>query len=480
MDLDLAIGRPYLNKRLGILVVFSVGCLLRLVPEVVAYPYPIGYDVINYYIPVISNFEENWPSISKQFPFYAYILYLVNTNLGLDPQTTVTTISIITFGFFAVSIFGIGVRLLKLPTNYGILFVAFIIFQIAVLRTAWDLHKDIFALTTMFFAFSLLPVVKRSVNLNVILLVISLCVITAIADRMVGILFIFSLIIYSILNRSRMILLYVFAAIGLAISMIPVTQYFSNLNMITLSTETIASTSTPESYTPLNLFVIFVVINGLLIPLAIMGFIRIKENLLKISLLVTIAGTFTWIVFPYSEGLAADRWTILCGIFLSIFAAYAIVNFIQSKVRLTKTIAYSIFAFFIIIGLMYAVLPYDKPLLLHWIARENLQYYIPLTMQFNSIDVKNNDDLLSAILWINDNTDTNAIIVGEKHLTGWMEIGLKDNRTYQSASDIEQLIEHVSPKYDSGYLITYDNNYLIDTAPAPVFSNTIFSIYRIR
>jgi hypothetical protein len=34
-------------------------------------------------------------------------------------------------------------------------------------------------------------------------------------------------------------------------------------------------------------------------------------------------------------------------------------------------------------------------------------------IQFNRY--KNNDDLLSAISWINNNTEDNAIIVGEKH-----------------------------------------------------------------
>ena len=41
-------------------------------------------------------------------------------------------------------------------------------------------------------------------------------------------------------------------------------------------------------------------------------------------------------------------------------------------------------------------------------------------MQFNSIDVEDNDDILSTISWINKNTEKDALIVGENHWRGFM------------------------------------------------------------
>ncbi len=46
--------RKYGTKFL--LAAFLTAIALRLTPELMAYPYPLGYDVINYYIPVITNF----------------------------------------------------------------------------------------------------------------------------------------------------------------------------------------------------------------------------------------------------------------------------------------------------------------------------------------------------------------------------------------------------------------------------------------
>jgi hypothetical protein len=72
------------NKKYVLLVIFSVGCLIRSIPELLAYPYPIGYDVINYYIPVVTNFNMHWPLVAEQFPLYVLFLHFVNIVSGLD------------------------------------------------------------------------------------------------------------------------------------------------------------------------------------------------------------------------------------------------------------------------------------------------------------------------------------------------------------------------------------------------------------
>ncbi|MGI0045368.1 MAG: hypothetical protein ACRD47_16830, partial [Nitrososphaeraceae archaeon] len=56
------------------LIVFFSATALKTVIELIAYPYPIGYDVINYYIPMLHNFENEWHTILRDYPFYAYLL----------------------------------------------------------------------------------------------------------------------------------------------------------------------------------------------------------------------------------------------------------------------------------------------------------------------------------------------------------------------------------------------------------------------
>ena len=59
------------------------------------------------------------------------------------------------------------------------------------------------------------------------------------------------------------------------------------------------------------------------------------------------------------------------------------------------------------------------------------QQFVPTTMQFNSIDIVDNKDLVIAIDWLNNNTDSNSIIYGGLYLKGWMNTLLKDQRIFE-------------------------------------------------
>src|SRR3712207_5014110 len=110
------------SEKYAILFIFSIASLVRTVPELIAFPYPLGYDVINYYIPVVTNFDKYWPVISGQFPFYVSLLHIINNSIGssLSPHFVVTTFAILTYGIFAISVFFIGRKILKININHSI------------------------------------------------------------------------------------------------------------------------------------------------------------------------------------------------------------------------------------------------------------------------------------------------------------------------------------------------------------------------
>ena len=88
-----------------LLVLFVIAIIVRLIPELIAYPYPIGYDVVNYYIPVTTNFQNNWNMVSDQFPLYVLMLHLITIVTNLDPATVVRLAAILIFGFFSISVY---------------------------------------------------------------------------------------------------------------------------------------------------------------------------------------------------------------------------------------------------------------------------------------------------------------------------------------------------------------------------------------
>lgn len=138
----------FFNQKYSILLIFSIGCFIRVVPEIIAYPYPVGYDVINYYIPAVTFFETQWSYILGQFPAYVFLLYLIGQSTGLDPYHTVIAVAIAMFGIFTVTLFLVGRKILNLSGIESTFLSVFVIIQSTLLRTAASTHRDILALTT--------------------------------------------------------------------------------------------------------------------------------------------------------------------------------------------------------------------------------------------------------------------------------------------------------------------------------------------
>jgi hypothetical protein len=102
-----------------------------------------------------------------------------------------------------------------------------------------------------------------------------------------------------------------------------------------------------------------------------------------------------------------------------------------------------------------------------------------MTMQYNSISIPESESLVSLIDWMNNNTSSGSIIVGSKHLRGWMELGLI-NRTFLYSDNITEMVD--SNKYSEFYLL--ESNSVTDTFQNYTsnlsYNNTYFSLYHLK
>lgn len=178
-------------------LVFAAGVAIRLVPELAAYPYPIGYDVVNYYIPVVSDLGAHWLKVSGQFPLYAVLLHLAKTAAGLPAHSIVTASAVVMYGAFGLSVFLAAARVFRLGTGHAGFVALFVLLQAPALRTAWDLHRDVLALSAMMLAFYFLSSPKRSgACWKGFVQVSAFSALTAAADRMVALLFVLSVAVW--------------------------------------------------------------------------------------------------------------------------------------------------------------------------------------------------------------------------------------------------------------------------------------------
>ena len=442
---------------------------LRLTPELIAYPYPIGYDVINYYLPVITNFAPHWLVVSGQFPFYVLVLHFITMITNLEPDTVVRMVNIIIFGFFSIAIYQISRKVFRFQPHYSLFLSIFVMFQICVLRTAWDLHRDLLSLTALFFVISL---VSSSKNLSKksFIIVLVLCLISVLADRMVGLLSVSSLIIYATLRKNRMITL-----LTLCTSVAFLIVFLQGFSMIKSNMQLINNNTAGDNiYRPINLIILFVVINVFLIPTGVYGYFRTDEIYLKIPLCISLVGSFSWMVFPNTSGLLPDRWITIFGIFLSIFAAYGIVAIIEKR-AMPKIVPGAMLAPFAIIGMLFALSPNDPALTTLSPYHEFIGQFTPMTMQYNSVSIPQSKSIINAIDWINHNTPIGSSVIIDKNWRGWTELELKQRsfNFYEKAS---------IAKRGNSYALEFSGKslpYYLHGITKLIYDNGDFSVYKL-
>jgi hypothetical protein len=313
--------------------------------------------------------------------------------------------------------------------------------------------------------------------------IIPLGILIILADRMIGFLFSISLIISSIMRRDRILG-------SIAIFIIIVFGFFLITNFDPISTNLQLAGNKykiNEIYNPVNLIVLFLVMNAILLPAGVVGLLKSKStmNIFKIPFFISLVASFSWVVFPNTSAFLPDRWITIFSIFLSLFSGYGFVLLIEkgyfaiSNKKLNNYLV--ILIPFIFLGSAFAMSPNNSYLNIYGIFHPYISQYGPLTMQSNSISLPESRSLLSAIEWINNHTQEASVIMGSKHLRGWMEIELK-GRTFLFADNNTRLLE--SKKYSELYLLEINSrketkmpeNYLQTLS----YNNTDFSLYHLK
>ena len=418
-----------ITEKYIVFIVFSIGFIIRIIPEIKAYPYPIGYDVINHYIPNLMNVHSFETFIIDNFNPYLYILYLSNILLN-NPQLTVTLLISLMYGFFSISLYLFNKKITN--NQYHCLFITiFVIIQIPVLRTSWDLHKDIFALTIMFVIFYIL--LNYKIKLIQFIILLTLTIITIMTDIMVSLVLILTLIIYNLkMNKEKRKFKYLLILIlGLYILLFSLT--IENNIVINNITKLILNENVMNSnYSQVNLGIMFFILYILILPTFIVGINILRNDLVYIPLVITLIGSFTWIFISNTDLLLPDRWIILSTIFSSIVSGYGMIYLLKKlRKNLQKSVSILILGSFLIISINFMIFSSNQNMTILNLFSTNVKYFVPISMQFNSVNIEDNEDLINAIDWINMNTERNATIIGDKHLRGWMNILLKEDRSYQ-------------------------------------------------
>jgi len=457
-----------------LLLAFGIGCLVRIIPIILNFPYPVGYDTVNYYLPYLYHFENNWTILLTSFPVYITIVYIISYIFSIDIYYSFLSSNVILYGFFSISVFLLSKIILNQSFNRSLIFTVFVIFQLGTLRISWDLFRNLFSLV-LFNLFLLLVYYFKQKNAmdNMASLIsfFSISIITIFSDRLIGVLLIIVSFICSIAYKQKYLfiinLFFTLSFLYYFLTFDRITFVSTNLNFLDMLLNPSYGKNT---FSQFDISILFLSIYGILIPFFIRGFVFTEFKcgllLIKIPLIITLSFSFTWLFIPNYGFLVPERWLLLSGIYISLIAIYGffllIDSFLKQK-KLRKVMALVFLFIFVVYGFLYIIMPSGViAFSLPSFFQKNTGFIFPYSMNFNSLKIIDNNDLLKSIDWINSNTSNNSIIIGSKHWRGWFSLFLQPSHQYffEEFADINDTLLNQTQSRDFTSLLGKKFSYL--------------------
>ncbi|MDQ4073321.1 MAG: hypothetical protein M3162_03345 [Thermoproteota archaeon] len=430
---------------------FGIGSLTRTIPVVLNFPYPVGYDSVNYYLPVLYTLSDNGSTFTISFPVYISLVYFLSEVFQSDIYYSFILTNIFLYGFFATSIFLLSKNILNQSFNRSLLYSVFVVFQLSVLRISWDLYRDLLSLVLFHIFLLIIGYIKGHQNMKRLDSVLSnasifiISIVTVLSDRMIGILLILSSFIFSILQKNKFLFfsnMFLFLAFIIYFLAFDNITYISKFNFLDVLFN-------PEfdrnSFSQVDVAILFLSLYCFILPFFLIGFIKSKAPavgaplILKIPLILSVLFSFSWIFIPNYGHLVPERWVIISGIYFSIFGLYGffyLVDSFSTTLLLKKIFSLIFLSSFVIYGLMFLALPYEESFTIPSLFKSQTENLFPLSMSFNTMDTNKNRDLINSIDWINTNTSLQSVIVGTKHWKGWFSLFLDHPRKYLYVEDL--------------------------------------------
>jgi len=438
------------------LAIALIPFIIRIIPELIAGPYPIGYDTIGSYVP----FMLDWSAGSFKFnPLIGgWILYAVlgttYTYTHIDPVAITKFTSALLYTGLGFSEYGFARHTLSWGQKKSGFLIVISSLYFASLRISWDLFRNTLGLIVLFPALTLnqgLLTRRRTV----LLAAISWLIVAT--HLLVGTLFL-GISLLGLIQAKEGKILRVLAMLPGAAQLVSSLASFQFQGMSIVSVG--ASTVQPVySYA----FVGYVLLP--LLPMAFIGFAKTSNPVIRywggICFLGIILGTTP--LSTNSELVTPDRWTLMLSVPTVIFAIEGYSRFDLKSLRkwlpLYKILKLSWLCLIVLLGITFLALP----------AGEAFPYFTyfastsPTSMLQSTVPLEDSQSLVTAISWLSTNASPGAVIMADHAMYGWLREYYRGNETivaYQSGVTLrEQLTMTLVKGYQTIYTVWWIDNF---------------------
>jgi len=144
--------------RKGFILAFVLGFVVRLIPEVLSYPYPIGFDTIYYAARMKSGIVwYHWSSLFSTWLVYVILVSLYSMT-QVDPFLLLKVVGPLLYGGSVAGIYYYAWKGLNWGVKKSLFASVFFAFQLASLGISWHFYRNLLGLMLFLFA---LPFFKK-------------------------------------------------------------------------------------------------------------------------------------------------------------------------------------------------------------------------------------------------------------------------------------------------------------------------------
>ena len=447
-----------------LLLSFVFPLAVRTIPEILAGPWPLGFDTVWIYAPFVKDVETKGfvPSVQgvlnvQAAPLVYALLGLVAVATNGAPFAITKAAAPILYGFLGLSLYIFSRRGLGWDREKAVLLVGVSTLYFVPLRFSWDMYKNTLGLgffllalseigrvsgsrgKASLFAFSILSILASELTTALLAgTALLLLAWTKVADRRwdFGCAAVVAFAVVALLFYGHVIVHPVPAASPLA----PFPAQTGFLYNYVTSNEDVYVYPTL-----LDLYASVGALAGLLfapiLPLAIFG--RFWEKRLVTICIVLGVAFGSVLVSPFAAIPAWHRWLYMLVFPGLIFATTGIL-------RLNRSARAVVLAALVLLGATFVAMP-DDLALPYYTFSETIRY-VPPNLMRNTVGLQDSPDVVAVAGWVNEQHFPNAVMVADIWFDGWA-------RLYVDTMPVYGFIDPV--QVDHGNFSGYDHVFMI-------------------
>ena len=457
----------------ALIACLSVGFFVRLIPELLAFPLPIGFDTIHYAAAMENGVVlAHWSNFfTSSWLLYAFIVPLHGL-LQVDPFLLLKVVAPLLFGLNVAGVYWFSRKMLGWNLRMGVLTGIFFTLQLASLRISWDLLRNTLGLGILLFALSYVKEVnsKRGFAIFASLALLSVFAHEYAAVTLLAV--VLGLLVWRLIKRqldswsirlglAALPALIVFLA-GMALRFFPV-SYTAETNVIHAGDAVTAKVgglsflvdylhiqSSVDSYTSysnlaLSVGLLFAVLFLPYLLLIVKGFFR--NGVLNLWTGLLLVGAFGCLLTPFAALRYWHRWMFML---VYPFTFYAVNGFdrLLSKFREKNPRFPSWFsdrkaATTVLLTFSLGIAYLATPLLMVY-ANASVPVVTGTYMYFSTsptVPYEDVDSVVEAMGWLNDNLDAASCVALQHAFLRWGELYLDKSHTIvHFISDVDSAV----------------------------------------